>query len=153
MVSITHYFYQPYSCCTYKNHFEYCWELAEISYWSLEIIGLPRPINHDYYTKKLQAAYGHWFQLKQQKEERTKLLESLSKEKETVGQIEKQREEIMKEKDELEKKCAEAEEALQEVPYMLRLHRGISSKDFRVFIRHQRSENSLFTMQNSPANV
>ena len=59
----------------------------------------------------------------------------------------------MKEKDELEKKYAEAEEALQEVPYILRLHRGISSKDFRVFIRHQRSENSLFTMQNSPANV
>ena len=59
----------------------------------------------------------------------------------------------MKEKDELEKKFAEAEEALKEVPYMLRLHLEISSKGFRVFIRHQRSENSLFTMQNSPANI
>ena len=59
----------------------------------------------------------------------------------------------MKEKAELEEKYAEAEEALKEVPYMLRLYRGISSKDFRVFIRHQRSENSLFTTQNSPANV
>lgn len=44
----------------------------------------------------------------------------------------------MKEKAELEEKHAEAEEALKEVPYMLRLHQGISSKDFRVFIRHQR---------------
>ena len=46
----------------------------------------------------------------------------------------------MKEKVELEKKYAEAEEALKEVPYMLRLHQGISSKDFRVFIiiRHRR---------------
>ena len=44
----------------------------------------------------------------------------------------------MKEKAELEEKHAEAEEALKEVPYMLRLPQGISSKDFRVFIRHQR---------------
>ena len=44
----------------------------------------------------------------------------------------------MKEKAELEEKHAEAEEALKEVPYMLRLHQGISSKDFRVFIRHRR---------------
>ena len=44
----------------------------------------------------------------------------------------------MKEKAELEEKHAEAEEALKEVPYMLRLHQGISSKDFRVFIKHWR---------------
>lgn len=44
--------------------------------------------------------------------------------------MEKQREEILKEKDELEKKYAEAEEALEEVPYVLRLHLGISSQDW-----------------------
>ena len=43
----------------------------------------------------------------------------------------------MTEKAELEKKYAEAEEALKEVAYMLRLHQEISSKDFRVFIRRE----------------
>ena len=55
------------------------------------------------------------FQLKQQKEERSKLLECLSKEKETVSQIEQENIQVIKDKEEAEQKYIQSDQALKEV--------------------------------------
>ena len=58
------------------------------------------------------------FQLKQQKEERSKLLECLSKEKETVSQIEHAKMQVIKDKEETEEKYIQSDQALKEVSVM-----------------------------------
>lgn len=55
------------------------------------------------------------FQLKQQMEERTKLLECLSNEKETVAVMEKEKEDLRNELEEMKNKFEEVDEALKEV--------------------------------------
>ena len=58
------------------------------------------------------------FQLKQQKEERSKLLECLSKEKQAVSQIEHEKMQIIKDKEETEQKYFQSDQALKEVSEM-----------------------------------
>ena len=58
------------------------------------------------------------FQLKQQKEERSKLLECLSKEKEAVSQIELEKMQVIKDKEETEEKYIQSDQALKEVSEM-----------------------------------
>lgn len=58
------------------------------------------------------------FQLKQQKEERSKLLECLSKEKEARSQIEHEKIQVIKDKEETEEKYIQCDQALKEVSEM-----------------------------------
>lgn len=58
------------------------------------------------------------FQLKQQKEERSKLLECLSKEKEALSQIEHEKMQVIKDKEETEEKYIQCDQALKEVSEM-----------------------------------
>ena len=58
------------------------------------------------------------FQLKQQKEERSKLLECLSKEKEAVSQIEHEKMQVIKDKEEAEEKYIQSDQGLKEVSVM-----------------------------------
>lgn len=61
-----------------------------------------------------------WFQLKQQKEERSKLLECLSKEKETVSQIEQENMQVIKDKEEAAQKYIQSDQALKEVSEVIK---------------------------------
>ena len=85
------------------------------------------------YSKK-SFDFGLKFQLKEQKEERSKLLECLSKEKETVSQIEEQRDKVIKEKEEMEKKNAMADQALEKVRKQFDF-RNITSQNWTGIIR------------------